>query len=176
MILAFKSRVLFKDRSVLLPSVQNFLLICILVKRMEAEKPSGFRLILKSFSLAYKWAPRCETLPMSYYVVLLWMTLFLASIPHWELFIYLFLEGGKGGRNRDKLNMREKHRSISSWRPIPQPRYVPWRRIKPQPADFCFAGWRPTHWATPIRALFFSYFHSIIFSLTSRMGLIICFK
>ena len=36
-----------------------------------------------------------------------------------------------------------------SWGPGPQPRHMPWPRIKP--AIFPFVGWRPTHWATPVR-------------------------
>ena len=61
----------------------------------------------------------------------------------------------KGGRKRG-----EKHRCTidtsirclshaPDWGPAPQPRHVPWLRIKP--VTFQFAVWRSIHWGTPGR-------------------------
>ena len=81
------------------------------------------------------------------------------EIPPWIFFfiifkdyICFFVERGEvrekeGERN---INVRDKHQSTASqtypnWRPNPQPRYVPWLRIKP--ANFCLSGGHPTNWA-----------------------------
>ena len=60
-------------------------------------------------------------------------------------FTYLFLERGEG-REKERetnINVWEKHQLVAScthpdWGPGPQPRHVPWPRIKP--ATFLFAG------------------------------------
>ena len=78
-----------------------------------------------------------------------------------KTFIYLFLERGREReRKGENISVQEKHPLVAShtplsWRPGPQPRCVPWLGIE---LEMCgFAGWCPTHWATPVRA-FFSFF------------------
>ena len=50
------------------------------------------------------------------------------------------------------------------WGPGSQPRHVPrpWPGI--ELGAFQFAGWRPTHWTTPVRAKYFFLYHPRTFS------------
>ena len=65
-------------------------------------------------------------------------------------FIYLFLERGKGGRNRGReTSMCGCFSHTLNWGPGPQPRHVPWLGI--EPATLWFAGRHSIHWAAPAR-------------------------
>ena len=68
------------------------------------------------------------------------------------LFIYLFLERGKGGRKRGReTSMCGCLLCAPHWGPSLQPRHVPWLGIKP--ATLSFTGQCSIHWAIPARAV-----------------------
>ena len=68
------------------------------------------------------------------------------------LFIYLYLERGKGGRKRGReISMCGCLWCVPYWGPGPQPRHVPWLGI--EPVTLWFTGWCSIHWATPARAV-----------------------
>ena len=62
-------------------------------------------------------------------------------------FVYFIFTEGKGGRKRG----RDTSISCLLYEgPNPQPRHVSWPRM--EPVTFCFVGWCPTTWVTPVRA------------------------
>ena len=74
-------------------------------------------------------------------------------------FIYLFLE--RRGRREKNIDVWDKHPSVASCnapncRPAPQPRHMPWPGI--ELVTFPYAGWHPTHWASPVRAVLPGWF------------------
>ena len=91
------------------------------------------------------------------------MCLFVGDTFYYLFFkrFYLFIVRGEGrGRN---IEVGEKHQLVASHTPplAPnqgpglKPRHVPWPGI--EPVTFCFAGQRPTHWATLVRAVVESF-------------------
>ena len=66
------------------------------------------------------------------------------------LFIYLFLESGKGGRKRGReISMCGCPSHAPNWEPGPQPRHVP--RLGIEPATLWFTGLHSIHQTTPAR-------------------------
>ena len=57
------------------------------------------------------------------------------------------MEGREKERERNIDPLPFTHTPTGDW---PVTRHVLWLGI--EPATFCFAGWCPTHWATPVRA------------------------
>ena len=66
------------------------------------------------------------------------------------LFIYLFLERGEGRETERETSMCGCLSCAPYWGPGPQPRHVPWLRIKTNNPLVCSP--RSIHWATPARA------------------------
>ena len=87
-----------------------------------------------------------------------WIFLLLLFLLFLKYFIYLFLEK-REWRDKERernIDVREKHQLVVSLTlpdqgPNVQPRHVPWPGIKP--VTFLYAGWCPTNWATPVRAV-----------------------
>ena len=71
------------------------------------------------------------------------------SLTFKNLFIYLFLERREGRKTGRETSMCERY--IGWLPPGPQPRHVPWLRIKLM--TFWFSGPHSTHWATLARAV-----------------------
>ena len=84
-----------------------------------------------------------RTSPM-YHFTHSWSQLF------FKIFIYLFLEEGKGGEKERETSIYGCLSCAPYWGPGPQPRHAPWLGIKPP--TLWFTGWCSIHWATPARA------------------------
>ena len=97
----------------------------------------------------------CSCWPFGY---LLWRSDYSTSLAIFKKdLIHLFLERRKGREKEEEriIVVREKHWLVASymcsdWGLNLLPRYVPWPGV--ELATFCFVGWRPANWATPVRA------------------------
>ena len=77
-----------------------------------------------------------------YHTSRFWVCFFF--FPHWRTFIDFRERGREEERERENIDVREKHRSVAShtrpdWGSNPQPRHVPWSGI--EPVTFQFTGW-----------------------------------
>ena len=91
-----------------------------------------------------------------------------------ERFYLLTFREREEGRKRN-TDVGEKCQSgcllhVPNWGPGPSPRPVPWPRI--DLVTFWLAGWCPTPWATPVRALCFSSVANSLSLLTIRIKLV----
>ena len=72
-------------------------------------------------------------------------------------YLFIFRERGREGDREGEKHWCEREISIGcllhapSWEPGLQSRHMPRWRI--EPATLLFVGWRPTHWATSVRAV-----------------------
>ena len=88
------------------------------------------------------------------------------------LFIFLERAEGRGTERERNIDVQEKHWLASSCMartgPSQQPRYVPWPGI--ELATFQIAGRRPSHWATPVRALYYILIMDFFLSLFNSLS------